>query len=279
MRRTICTEIPSETSLFTPMQLQPRALTWLWMSGWANWLRTHLISFPKLVRLHQTSFVIIGYSVEMLAPFGFYDSDAVTVELDVWASGRGRFVESDVEYCGAGRPVARGHWVLMPVRIQEAQSLAAQPMRLSDDLMACLTPDEVVDAKPQNLVPPRLQRIMAQGEPIGEHRHAFTIHRHHCEVADQWCFVEIPSLAAASREEMAIALADRDERLVTGVSGPLRRMDVKLTRPLFAFDQGQVQTTAYHMAEEASVCFVHRIVSELGAGQEHGVIIEEMGLN
>jgi hypothetical protein len=275
MPRTIHWEIPSETSLFTPLQLQPRALTWLWMSGWARWLRTHWVSFPQQVRDYQTSYVIVGYTLTMGEPLGFTDTDTVEVDLDLWVGGRGRFLESTIQVAGAGRTAARGHWVLMPVRIEEEQSMAAQPMRLRDELLAGLEPDEVVAEKPSNTVPARLAWIAEQSEPIAEYTHSFMVHRHHCEVADQWCFVDIPSLVAESREHMALAQMEQVEPLVAALSSPMTRLDVKLTRPLFAFDQAEVRTTACRSRNGAALYFIHRIVSALGAGLEHGVLIEE----
>lgn len=276
MRRTIQYAVPVETGLFTPMQLQPRALTSLWFSAWAQWLRTHFVSFPRLIKAYQTSLVVLGYTVEMEEPFTFYDSDGIDIELDMWVSGGGRFVESTIQYNGGGRPAARGHWVLMPVRIRDMHSLAAEPMPLSADLLACLEPEEVTAEKPQNVLPARLAWIQQQATPIATHTHPFTVRRHHCEVADQWCFAEIPSLAADGREELALAQMDQTDALVAALSSPLARLDVKLTRPLFAFDQAQVQTTAYRRDDESAVYFVHRILSATGGGLEHGIVIEEM---
>lgn len=276
MSRSIRFTMPSESSLFTPMQLQARAPAWMWMSGWARWTKEHWVSFRKLIQEYQYSVVVLGYTIEFVEPLGFYDVDDIDVEVWSRIKGSGRFVESNIHYYGANGLAVRGRWVLLPVKIQDAESLAAQPAPLSDKLLAMLPADELFAEKPANDVPQRLERIQQQATPVAEYERPFTIHRHHCEVADQWCFAEIPSMVAESREAMALAQMEQADQLVSALSKPLSRLDVKLTRPLYVFEEARIDTTAYHLAEESTLFFVHRIQSEHGTRNEHGVIIEEI---
>jgi len=260
--------IPTDTSLFTPLQLQPRILLWLGMNGWARWLREHLVSFRELMREHQLAVVVLAVHLEYLAPLGFFDVDELVVEGRWRARMGGILLQGDYDYFGAGQTVARARCLLRPVRLQGLESLAAVPSRLSRSLLQRFQPDEVDRERPEFVVTELVQEL-ERGDAIAEHTSALMIHRHDCEVADQWSFIDIPNHVGAVRERLVLERAGDVPALSASLSHPLRSFDVELSRPMYLLDQGTISTKAY--SHRGDVSFVHRVSS----GEHlHAVVVE-----
>lgn len=260
--------VPTDTSLFTPLQLQPRFLLWLGMSGWVRWLGEHLVPFRRLIQEHRLGVVVLSVHLEYLQPFGFFDADEIVVEVGWRARMRGVVLQGDVSYIGDGKKVAEARSIVRPVRIQDPHSLAAVPSHLSRSLLGQFQPDEVDRERPDRVVPALVQEL-ERGEAIVEASSPLMIHRHDCEVADQWSFIDVPNHVAAARETLVLARAGDIPALTSALSDPLRSIDVELTKPMYVLDQGTIATRAY--SNGGGVSFVHRL--EAGA-QEHAVVVE-----
>jgi acyl-CoA thioesterase FadM len=268
--RRVRFNVPLDTSLFTPLQLQPRFLFWLGMNGWSRWVREHLVSFRRLIREHNLGVVVVSVGLEYLRPFGFFDAAELVVEIGWRARMGGVVLEGEIDYIGGNERVAKGGCTLRPVRLQDQQSLAAVPSRLSRALLDQFQSDEIDRERPRRVLPAVIESI-ERGECIAEAACPLTIHRHDCEVADQWSFIDLPSHAGAARERLVLERAGSVPFLGSALANPVRSIHVELSRAMFLLDEATTHTKAYRSNGELGL--VHR----LGTGtQEHAVVAERI---
>src|SRR5262249_54028791 len=104
------------------------------------------------------------------------------------------------------------------------------------------------------------------GTPLASGRTPFVIHRHQCEVADQWFWPEAVSLAGGAREELVLAHARRVAPLRLAMRAPMARLDLLFTRPFSLFDGGAGRSTAY--AWEGRLAFVHELAGSSAGGDD-----------
>lgn len=272
MPRAIEIEVVSDTGHFTPLQLQPRAILSLGFNGLAHWLRDHLISFPKLIAEHRTSVVILGAGITYEAPCRFFDGDGFTLRATMKARRQASRAELDVEIHGAAGRAATARILLCPVRIEDPASLAAEPAPFPASVLERMRPDEIDPASPTRPLPALQEEIARAGELLATRRHPFVIHRHLCEVADQWAFFEVPGFIGASREALALERGADVPLLRQGFGEPLRRLEIELSRPYFWFESGTVETKAFRLNDR--LVMVHRLLSDLPGGEQHGIAIE-----
>jgi hypothetical protein len=263
---------PMDTSLFTPSQLQPRFLFWLGMSGWARWVKDYLVPFRLLIRDHGLGVVVVGVHLEYQRPFGFFDADELEVEAGWRAKMGGIFLEGDYDFMGAGRRVAQGRCLLRPVRLKGLETFAAVPSRMPRSLLKRLEPDEVDRQCPLGLAAELAQEI-EKAEPLLEASLPLLIHRHSCEVADQWSFIDLPAHATAARESLLLEHGGEKAVLRESMKVPLRSVDIELSRPFYVLDQANTMTKVYH--QDRRLDFVHRIQ---GSDGEHALVVERFQL-
>jgi hypothetical protein len=272
MARTSVFEVTVDTSHFTPLQLQPRALLSLSFNALSRWLREHLVSFPELIRRHRRSVVILGARIDYEAPWGFFDGAGIDVTASLKVLRAGTRAELRVTFT-ALEATAAAVWILLcPVEIVDPVSLAATPAAFDGALLAAFQPDEIDPAPPRRTLPSARAEIEAQGVRLAEAGAPFVVHRHMCEVADQWAFFEVPALVGASRESMALSMGEGVPLLHDGLSRPLRRFEMELTRPYFWFQTGSVETTAYR--HDSRLTMLHVLRSPVPGGDVHGVAVE-----
>lgn len=270
MPRTVRWEVPNDTSLFTPHQLQPRAVGELAMSGWARWLRAHVVSFPKLIREHGVGVVVVGAEIEYLTSFGFLEADAFDAEAAVFVRKNGALFEVDLSCSAGGTPVVRVTTVVRTVLLADTQSLAATPGELPQPLLERFQPDERRESARRHLAP-QVNALEASPEPLGAASRPFVVHRHLCEVADQWSFIIVPDLASEGREHLALASGAKVPSLRKGVSRPIKKIQFELSKPFYAFEHGTLETRAWSTAE--GLAFVHTMRSPSGV---HATVVETL---
>lgn len=273
MARRIAFSVVTDTSHFNPLQLQPRAVLSISFNALSRWLKQHLVSFPELIRRHRTSLVILSARIEYGTALGFFDGDGLEVDAGLRVRSGGRRAELTVSFDGVLGRAASVRIVLCPVLIDDPASLAASPGAIDDGLLARLEADEVDAASPERTLPELRQRLETHGRELGRGTSDFVIHRHQCEVADQWAFAEVTGLVGASREGMVLARGDAAGPLVDGLARPLVRFEMELRRPFFWFQPGAVDTIAYE--HEGRVAFVHGLRSPVPGEALHGVAIEQ----
>jgi hypothetical protein len=272
MSRSLTYEVPVDSGFFTPLGLQPAAVCRLAFNGAGRWLERHAISHRRLVGEHRTGFVL--WSVQLVPgdPIGFFDADRLDVTVAGRVLGGGTQVACDVEVQGpAGRPT-RLHAVCVPLRLDDGPALAGAPVRLAPEVLAAFRADEIEARPHRSPLPGRLAAIAAGGPGVAQAQMPFVIHRHQCEVADQWFWPEAVSLAGAAREELVLAQAAGSPAIRVGMLAPMARLDVLFSRPFYLFDEGAVRSTAYEW--EGGIAFVHELAVP-GEPRPRAVAIEQ----
>jgi hypothetical protein len=251
-------QVPVDTGFFTPLGLQPAAVCRLAFDGAGRWLARHAMSHRRLVAELRTGFVF--WSVQLVPgdPIGFFDVDRLDVTVTGRVRGGGTQVECDVEVRGPAARPARLHAVCVPLHLDGGPALSGTPARLGPDVLAAFRPDEV-EARPHRSPLPGLRAaIAARDAVVARGRTPFVIHRHQCEVADQWFWPEAVSMAGGAREDLVLA----DARLRLAMQAPARRLDLLFSRPFSLFDEGAVLSTASEW--QGGLAFVHEF---FGAGE------------
>jgi len=273
MPRTSSFQVVTHTGHFSPLQLQPRALLSISFNALSRWLKEHWVSFPRLIREHRRSVVIMGASLHYESSLGFFDCDALDVSATFRVLKAGARAQLDVAFSGDAKQAARVRIQFCPVVIDDPVSLAASPGPFSADLLARLHDDEVLPDPPERPMPTFREQIEGTGIKLAEHAHSFVLYRHLCEVADQWAFLEVPGLVGASREGLALERGRDFPLLSDGIGKPLRRFEMELMRPYFWLQPGQVITTAYRVGDDLAL--VHRLTSNIPGSENYGVIVEQ----
>jgi hypothetical protein len=275
--REISFEVPVDTSLFSAVQLQPKAVLSMAFSGLTRWLRAHLVSYPRLLGEFHFGVVFLGFRVTYRSPLGFFDADALEVTTRMKVMREGTRLGLDTHIAAPTGPAASVSMLLCPVAVREKTSLAAEPAPLPDSLLRKFADDEIDPTPPRRTMPPLLEDISQTGEEVGPRgEHAFTVTRPLCEVADQWYFAEIPRLVEPAREGIAIGHQGTVPALNALVGKPMTSMEVELTRPYFWLQQGRVDSTAYRV--DGGIAVVHRLSTTSPVREDNGVVIERFAL-
>jgi hypothetical protein len=269
--RTTTFELVTDTGHFTPLQLQPRTLLSTSFNGLSRWLREHLVSFPALIRDEKHSVVILASSIEYDQPLGFFDGDVVTVQTTLKVLRGGTRAQLDNTFSGPRGVAARVRILLCPVSVEDPDSLGATPAALPDRILARFQADEIEPGSPDRPMLPLREAIVTR-TPIGTHTEPFVIHRHFCEVADQWAFYEVAGLVGASRESFASKNVGDHPELGQLLGKPIKRFEMELTRPYFWLQPGSVETVAYPHGD--SIAVVHRLLSDIPGDKVYGTIVE-----
>lgn len=266
-------EVPADTGLFTPLHLQPTAVCRLAFSASSAWLETHAISHRRLVAEHQTGLVI--WSVQLMAAeqIGFFDTDRLRLRVTGRVRGGGTQLECEAEIGGGCGPASRMRACCIPLRLDDAPTLSGAPAPLGPEVMSAFLADEI-DSRPHlSCVPGLRLTLAARARPLAQGGMPFVIHRHQCEMADQWFWPEAISLASSGREELIRTQPESASRLRPTMQAPLTRLDLLYQRPFYLFDEGAVLSTAYEWNDR--LVFVHELFgAETGEQEPRAVAIE-----
>ena len=263
--------VPSDPSLFVPGELQARALMSHSLSAMWIWLGRNVAPLRTMVHEYHQNWVIVGSRIERLDPVSEADAD----ELVFWVSRvqlrrAGSMLDLDVDVVAGARTVARVGILSIVVQFDD-QSMAGAPGTLHGALQRGFAAHQLDPAPPTRRVP-QLVAELEHGRPLGALEHGFRIHRHHCEVADMWCFVEVPTLAAEARETLAMDGDSKELRRL--LTRPLALLELELRRPFYVLDRGRVHTAGF-AGDDGSIGFVHRFVGPAGDEAVRGVVVEK----
>lgn len=258
MPRWCAFQMPVDTGLFTPLGLQPTAVLRLAFNGAGHWLGRNAISHRRLVSEHNTGFVIWSASFVSDSPVSFFDADCLEMRVMGRVCGGGTQFACEGEVLGSFGPSVHMQACCVPLRLDGDPALSGVPARLSPEVMATFLPDEIQALPHRSPVPGLRAAVARQGTLLARHETQFTIHRHQCEVADQWFWPEAASLASGGREDLIRAEADRVPALNRALATPLSRLDLLFNRPFFLFDQGAVVSSAHEW--KGRLVFIHELV-------------------
>jgi acyl-CoA thioesterase FadM len=264
-------EMPVDTGLFTPVGLQPAAMCRIGFNAAGRWLSEHAISHRRLVAEHGCGFVVWSAELNFDHPAGFFDADCLLMKVTARVRGGGTQFECEVEVGDPGAP-SRMRACCVPLRLDGAAALSGVPNRLGPEMLAYFLPDEIEAAPHLSPVPALRVAITKGGNVRACGRTPFLIHRHQCEVADQWFWPEAVSLASSGREELVRTHADRVPLLRRGLTTQVRRIDLLFDRPFFLFDEGFVVSSAYE--SDGKLVFVHELAAA-GDGQARAIASEQ----
>lgn len=275
MSRWCSYRVAADTSLFSPLHLQPTAVCRLAFSAAARWLQRNVVSHRLLVEQHRTGLVLWSVQLVYGDRISFFDADELEIAVTGRVRGRGSQFECEVALGPPTGARTRLNACLVPLRLDDDAALLGTPGRLSPDVLARFPAEDVEDAPHRSPVPRLRAEITGEAGPLARTRTSFVVHRHQCEVADQWFWAEAVSLGERGREELVRAEADRLPRLRQAMRVPLVRLDVLFHRPYFLFDEGAVISTAYEWRDR--LAFVHEYVDagDEGAGRPRAVAIEQ----
>jgi len=264
-----------DTSLFTPLHLQPAAVCRLAFSAAGMWLQRHVVSHRQLVGRHRTGLVLWTAQLVYGDPITFFDADELEVGVTGRVRGRGNQFECEVAVGPPSGQRTQLHACLVPLRLDDDGALLGTPSGLSPAVMERFLAEEVEELPYTSPVPRLRAEITGQARLLARRRTLFVVHRHQCEVADQWFWAEAVALGESGREELVRAEAGRLQSLRQAMRVPLERLDVLFQRPYFLFDQGAVVSTAYEWC--GRLAFLHEFVDAGAeeAGRPHAVAIEQ----
>jgi hypothetical protein len=273
MARSITFEQPTDTCLFTPLQLQPVTAVRFGMSTWARWLNEHLVCFPSLVRDHEVGAVVVGAHITWLDRCGFFDCEGLRVRGEVRVIHKKALLREDFRIFAVGgscdgKAIADGIGIMRPLHVARNAGLSATPIPVPAALLERFQPDEIDDdAVAARPVSETIKRVEGM-TPLAEGEVRAFCSRAMSEVADQWSFVEVPALASQGREQLVLS---KKADLRRGLRQPLRELHVEYRSPAFSFDELVVRTRAF--AIESDLVFLHAIQSTRD-GSELAVIVE-----
>lgn len=276
MARKSTYEVVLDAGMFTPIQLQTTAVGRLGFQAGTRWVRDHVCSHRRLVSEHRVGFVLWSWQLEYEKPLRFEDADAVSVDVEARVRGpRSSQLEFETTFSTTAGVAVRTRATSVPLQLSGDAALSGTPAVLPASLASAFHDDEVERTPARSHVPALRAAFERDGErlaPDSENLPTFRIHRHHCEVADQWYWAESLGFAAGAREEFVRLHGADIPELRSALSAGFRRIDATWLRTGQLWDLLQVRTTAYRYGE--CIAFVHEL--EL-VGDEDGpyaIIVE-----
>lgn len=273
MPRRLRYRIPLDSSLFTPLQLQPTAVGRIGFNAGTRWLAENLCSHRTLIAKHRVGLVAWAWRLLYRERLGFLDADEMGVEVEARLRGRGTQLEWEVRLSGPSGVAAELRTTMVPLELAGDPSLSGRPSRLPRAISDTFEPEEVERAPQRTPVPRVVAEIERDGRRLASGERAFCVNRHRCEVADQWFWPEALSFVGEAREELVVANASSAPELRAGLSEPIRSVEVVTTKAYQFRDVGKVRTSAYMWSD--SPVFVHRMeLAEDPDAAAHAIAVE-----
>jgi hypothetical protein len=269
-----CTyRIPLDSSFFTPLQLQPIAVGRIGFNGAARWLKENVCSHRRLIWEHQIGLVLWSWELDYRAPLNFDGADEAHVDVTGRVCGRGSQFECEMTLSGPAGALVEMRAVSVPLELSGDAALSGRPRSLPEEILTRFRDDEI-DPVPRRSGVPRTQAdIRREGTALASTEEVFRVHRHHCEVADQWFWPEALGFAAVGREELVVRHAASHAAVRAGLQDPVRGVEAICERTYQFRDLGRVSTTAYEWRDR--LLFVHELgLADSATDDVHAFAIE-----
>lgn len=261
--------------MFSPSQLRPRSLLTMMSGGFARWMATHVAPFGELIAEHHTAVVVQSLEIDYAYP-------SLRFEDAVWLSAATRmrtfecaeWLHLTTDFRAGDRLVARGRLMIRVLALAGDESLAARPSVLSARLRRRFADDEVIPAEERrNFAGSAPAMVGEMILPAQEWRTPLL--RSHCEVADQWSFVEMAEVATCARERLFTTEMASSPVVREALSSLCRNVRAVFRRPMFVFDECAITTAARPAADGAGVVFIHN-VSPVSSSRPHLTVWETL---
>ncbi|MDH6222512.1 acyl-CoA thioesterase [Streptomyces pseudovenezuelae] len=277
MPRSSTYEVVLDAGLFTPTQLQATAVGRLGFQAGTRWMRDHVGSHRTLVTRHRVGFVLWAWELEYDNTLRFVDADEARVDVRARVRGpRSSQLEVETTISGPAGVAARTRAASVPLRLAGDRALSGTPAGLPEKLVAAFRDDENERSPHRSQVPALRAELERNGErltPDPTDLPTFRVHRHHCEVADQWYWAESIGFAGGAREECVRRHGRSTPELRRALAEGIRRIDAMWLRSGQLWDLLQVRTTAYRHG--ADIAFVHELgLAEDDGGGPHAIVVE-----
>lgn len=266
-------QIPLDSSLFTPLQLQPVAVGRIGFNAAARWLKENVCSHRRLIWEHRIGLVLWSWELEYRVPLSFDAADEAQVDVTGRLRGRGSQFECEMTLSGPAGVSVEMRAVSVPLELTGDAALSGRPRPLPEEILTRFRDDEIEPVPRRSGVPSMQADLRREGTELASTEELFRVHRHHCEVADQWFWPEALGYAAVGREELVVRHAAAHAAVRAGLRDPVRRVEVTCVRTYQFRDLGRVSTTAYDWRDR--LLFVHELSLADGATHDvHAVAIE-----
>lgn len=269
-----CTyQLPLDSSFFTPLQLQPIAVGRIAFNAATRWLKENVCSHRRLIWDHRIGLVLWSWELDYRAPLTFDAADEVRIDVTGRVRGRGSQFECETTLSGAAGASVEIRAVSVPLELAGDAALSGRPRPLPEEILARFRDDEI-DPVPRRSGVPRMHAdIRREGTVVASTDESFRVHRHHCEVADQWFWPEVFGFAAVGREELVVRHAASHAAVRAGLHDPVRSVETICGRTYQFRDLGRVSTTAYEWRD--GLFFVHELgLADSATDDVHAVAIE-----
>jgi hypothetical protein len=255
--RTVTNSEPVTTTLFSPLQLRPRALLSQLSAGFARWMTAYVVPFRSLVTEHRTAVVVQSLALDYATPnLTFDDAVWLTAETRMATGESGEWLHLWTDVRSGDRTVAEGRLRIRVLELAGEESLAARPGTLPETLRDCFTADERLPDDARKVL--RIDKPpMPDEEAIGARHWRLPLLRSQCELADQWSFVEMVELATCARDRLYTTDDCPAPAVRDALGAPLHSVRAVFRKPMFLFDECAVTTSARASATGPELVFTH----------------------
>jgi acyl-CoA thioesterase FadM len=261
-----------DSSFFNPHQLQPLAIGRLGFNAGARWLKENVCSHRELIWEHGTGLVLWAWQLEYREPLSFRMADEVQVEVTGRVRGPRTQFECQLSISGPDGVAVEMRAVSVPLSLSGDAALSGSPRPLPSGIVERFLEDEIEPVPYRSAVASVKNDVRREGRPLAEVDESFRVHRHNCEVADQWFWAESLGFAAVGREELVARNAATCPEVRGGLSRPISRIDATCARTYQFRDVGSVSTTAYEWND--SLVFLHDLCLAENGSDVHATAIE-----
>jgi hypothetical protein len=258
MPRAITFETPTGPTQFGPEQIRPRVLLGLAMTSLGCWFAAHLVPHSRLLNDYRTGFVFTTVQLDNALPdLRFADADWLAVTSRVTVSDSAKYLHLTVDIDArldtqesATRRVASFNADLRAVTVVESEALTATPGTLPGPLYARFLPEEIY--QPDRTAIARAATPPEGKEIFNSNGQETILCRSHCEVADQWSFIEVLELLTTARERLFLQSGVPAAVGRLAVAHPVRNIVGVFHRSMYVFDTCRISTRVLTSSTEDS---------------------------
>ena len=257
--RSVSSTYAVDPTLFTPVQFHARALLGYSVNGICTWFIKHLgVSIAQQVSEHCQSMVVVGCEINYIRHLDFFEVGEFTATLEkVRVRQSNSLLEFFHVFTANGDEFVRvvTRWKI--VRLEGDAALSAASGNMCESLLKRFKRAELDPLPLHRILPLKVAEIETAGQLYVQGSYSQTLHRHQCEVADQWAFLELTARVAQMRERVVMSVSSVEYPMGEILGMPIKQIAMALSCPVFLFEEKLLETNIYLF--EAQWVFLHRI--------------------